>query len=388
MHSNQTPSVLDLRRNMRSVRSHVHAAACVNGRCAAKETTPNDRRVEYGVEPPTRRGRGCDHVSQRDPHGVVTVESTLTRSLMRAIALCMCVLAGGYAAHTLGPSSAYFTDTEGARASTMGSDSLRIDVFGGGSYGLTCDDHEEIPVSVSFGGVRAGAYAVRSESVPGSDLSFCEALHVSVAHQGEEWYRGALLGLVMDDRTETGEWDLSVWNNDVSEVPDGATCKIMLVFDAYSPALGYMSGGFTDLDAVPLTFIKERCEDEVCEPECCGDVTVVVDQTDVNETHNTVVSDANSGGNTIIGGGTIVTGESESEVVIEGGTQHTVIDIDTSCGCSDCEPCAETQANSADPLTDPSTDAETSRPGATEAETLIEAVQTELSERVNALRRR
>jgi hypothetical protein len=121
------------------------------------------------------------------------------------------------------------------------------------------------------------------------------------------------------------------------------------VFEAFCPALGFAGGGFTDTDAVMLSITKAPCEDECDDPSCCGDVEVVVHNTNTASTTNTVTSTAYTGGNTISGSGTITTGDATASTTVETilNTNETVVVVGCACGSACACATAEDVAASA-----------------------------------------
>lgn len=381
-----TNHVLDLRRKRRTAFRALRGSTRSHGDLsfAAGGPSNNEGGVELSSDP-------CSIARPSRESEAPGFAQTLVRPFAHMFALAAFVIAGGYVVYTLGPSLAYFSDTEGSTASAMSTGSLLVDAHGGGSFGLSCNDREELSVSVTLDGTRTSAYAIRAEFVPGTDNGFCEMLKLSAVQRGEERYAGDLLGFSLHDVTDASDWSFTVSADDLSVLPDGAMCGVALVFEAYCPALGYLGGGFTDRDAVMFTFVKEPCGgDESCDPGCCGNVDITIDQTVTNITNNTVVSGANSGGNTVVGGGTLVTGESGNVITIDGGTQSSVVDIDVACGCAECDPCADAQV-SAEPISAAGTlfdeTGETPHAGTASMETLIGSVREELAERLNGVRR-
>lgn len=284
---------------------------------------------------------------------------------IRLLALLTIVVNGWMVMPTLAKTLSYFTDTEGAPANMMSTQTLDLiaTTTVASSTPLSCGSFETFDVSVftAEGSAKAN-YSVVTEKISGNDV-LCDNLLLTAWIDDEEVYtEDPLLSFFYDDAHAPSDWKFKVKLPLMAldeGIPAGAECNVDLVFNAYCPMNA--PGGYTDVERIPLHIVKVgECTGEApCEP-CtgggCGDVNVVVENTNNATVTNIASSTANTGGNSANGGnggnggagggnggnggagGTIITGNASSSVSITNVVNTNNTSVTTSCSgcCNNC----------------------------------------------------
>lgn len=239
---------------------------------------------------------------------------------MASIALV--VVSGAYGVSAVAPSLSYFMDTEAAPLNALGSSALAITAGDDGNADLSCGTHAEFPVAVDLVAPRGGAYSAHAVIAPSSDAALCEALALKAYYEGTKEYGGTIEGLTTGSISEGGAWRFTVDLGESLEdeaVPNGTVCTFDVVFSAYCPSLGYQGGGFTDDDAVTFTIAKNECEGPDCPCVSCGDVEIHIDSTTKTKTITIIESNAGSGDVVVLSGAGSIGGDGgDSSVTTDG----------------------------------------------------------------------
>ena len=285
---------------------------------------------------------------------------------LRVMALLVIVGAGTVVMPTLARTVSYFSDTEAAPSalSTRTLDLIATTTMPS-DIPLSCGDYNQFEVSVfTAEGSSPANYSVVAEKVGGDDI-LCDHLLLTAWLEGEEVvHEEPLLGFFYDDVTAPSNWEFKVklpLQALDEAIPEGATCAVDLVFNAYCPMTA--PGGYTDEERIPIRITKvgECTGEEPCEPctsgNCGGgDVTIIIDNDNTATVTNTASTSANTGGNSANGGnggaggsggasggnggqgGTVTTGNATTSVSFTNVVNTNTTTVTTSCSgnCNTC----------------------------------------------------
>lgn len=302
---------------------------------------------------------------------VTNIALPVWRPLVRVAVLLLLVGTSGYLLPRVADSLAYFTDTEAAPANMLASSVLDIEAYGGGSETISCGGYASFLVDTTFVTTRGGSYGVTSEFVDG-DAAFCERLSVDAKLDGVRYFAGDLYGdegLLVENATSSGQWEFLVDLSPLAtDIPDGTSCVVDVVYRAWCPMTGSYGDGFSDEERVRLTITKDGCDGPYCEP-CtgggCGDIDVDVVNINSATVNNTVTNTVSTGGGSANGGsggaggagtnggtggaggngGTVETGAANATTVITNvvNSNTTTVNASGGCGCDNGCDCAETE---------------------------------------------
>jgi hypothetical protein len=180
--------------------------------------------------------------------------------VVRVLSIVFVVSSVWYVLPTVAVSLSYFTDTEAAPANSIASALLSIDADGGGTYELASGASVRIPIETELVTSRSAQYAIHTTYATGTP-ELCELVNAEL-WQGD--YRhfpngGSpdLLDVEVSHATSSGLWNLDVsLPTFASSIPDGTSCSVELVFQAWCTTTGDYGDGFSDEDRVRVTIVK------------------------------------------------------------------------------------------------------------------------------------
>jgi|GEM_PF-6810277 len=254
---------------------------------------------------------------------------------------------------TLTGSLSYFMDTE-ASGSHMTTGFLELSATTSPQVTeLSCGGMHDPEVHIQTDGNPATVSA--STTALAGSVALCEAIELDVRHHGETLYSGPLTSFSADGILDGTMRFIVSLPDDAGPFADDARCTTSIEFVAVQQRHGG-EAGFTDRETVELAFSVDTSSCDSCDEPCdtCGDLYVDI----VNDNDATVINifdiSSGTGGNTASSGGTIITGDASSTVLIENSVNvnETVIEVDCCCECeeecgecvSECDnPCGEAE---------------------------------------------